>query len=106
MQDIVEFAEEYFDAAAAHHLERYLALFDEAVVVRDDGRSHHGLTAVRRWHGAGPSVRYTLRHVTGTATACQAVAEIRGDFPGSPVDLRFTFERDQRGKITLLDITA
>jgi hypothetical protein len=105
MQDVQEFAEEYFAAAIAPDRERYFALFDDDIVIHDDGRSYHGLTAVRRWRTAVPPVRYHLREVTGTAITCQAVAEVSGDFPGSPVTLRFTFERDAQGRITLLDIT-
>ncbi|MFR0357639.1 nuclear transport factor 2 family protein [Streptomyces sediminimaris] len=105
MQDIQEFAEEYFAAATDPDRERYFALFDDAVVVvHDDGRSHQGLPAVRRWRTEVPPVHYDLRAVTGTATACRAVAEISGDFPGSPATLRFTFERNTSGRITLLDI--
>jgi len=97
MQDLQGFAEEYFEAAVDPDRERYFSLFDDDVVVRDDGRSHHGRTAVRRWRDEVPSVRYDLREITGTATACEAVAEVSGDFPGSPVTLRFAFERDARG---------
>ncbi|MFR9794777.1 nuclear transport factor 2 family protein [Streptomyces sp. MS06] len=104
MQDIQEFAEEYFAAAVDPDRERYFALFGDDSVVHDDGRSHHGLPAVRRWRDEGPSVRYALGEVTGTAAACEAVAEVSGGFPGSPVTLRFAFERDVQGKITLLDI--
>ncbi|WP_128804294.1 MULTISPECIES: nuclear transport factor 2 family protein [unclassified Streptomyces] len=105
MQDIQEFAEEYFTAATDPDHERYFALFDDDIVVHDDGRSYEGMTPVHQWRTAVPPVHYDLRDVTGTATACQAVAEVSGDFPGSPVTLRFTFERDARGKITMLDIT-
>ncbi|WP_233362252.1 nuclear transport factor 2 family protein [Streptomyces sp. GMR22] len=104
MQNIQRFAEEYFEAAVDPNRERYFSLFGDDVVVHDDGRSHHGLTAVRRWRAEVPSVRYDLREVTGTATACKAVAAVSGDFPGSPVTLRFAFTRDVRGKITQLDI--
>ncbi|WP_413099880.1 nuclear transport factor 2 family protein [Streptomyces sp. Inha503] len=104
MLDIQDFAEEYFAAAVDPDGERYFSLFADAVVVHDDGRSHHGLTAVRRWRAEVPSVRYDLREITGTATACKAVAAISGDFPGSPVTLRFAFTRDVQGKITQLDI--
>ncbi|MER8010387.1 nuclear transport factor 2 family protein [Streptomyces sp. NPDC094149] len=105
MQDAQEFAKEYFVAAIAPDRERYFTLFDDDVVVHDDGRSHQGLTAVRRWRAEVPPVRYDLHDVTGTAAACTAVAEVSGDFPGSPVALRFAFERNTQGKITLLDIT-
>ncbi|MFE7855354.1 nuclear transport factor 2 family protein [Streptomyces sp. NPDC057403] len=104
MQDAQQFAKEYFDAAIASDRERYFALFADDVVVHDDGHSHQGLAAVRRWRAEVPPVRYDIHDVTGTATACTAVAEVSGDFPGSPVTLRFSFERDARGKITLLDI--
>ncbi|MGW6795356.1 nuclear transport factor 2 family protein [Streptomyces chartreusis] len=104
MQEIQEFLTKYFSAATDPDRERYFSLFDDAVVVHDDGRSHHGLAAVRRWRDEVPDVRYDLREVTGTPTACRAVAEIAGDFPGSPVTLCFTFERDAQGKITRLDI--
>jgi len=104
MQDIQGFAEEYFQAAVVPDRERYFSLFGNDVVVHDDGRSHHGLAAVRRWRAEVPSVRYDVREVTGTSTACKAVAEVFGDFPGSPVTLRFAFTRDVQGKITQLDI--
>ncbi|MFC1230697.1 MULTISPECIES: nuclear transport factor 2 family protein [Streptomyces] len=104
MQDTQEFVEEYFAAATDPDRERYFTLFADGIVVHDDGRSLQGVAAVRRWHDEVPAVRHDLREVTGTATACQAVAEVSGDFPGSPVTLRFTFERDAQGKIILLDI--
>ncbi|MFE7173889.1 nuclear transport factor 2 family protein [Streptomyces sp. NPDC057616] len=106
MQDAKEFTEEYFAAAAEPGQERYLALFADAAVVHDDGHTHRGLAAVRRWRTGLPPVRHDLREVTGTAAACQAVAEVSGDFAGSPVVLRFLFERDGRGKIVVLDITV
>lgn len=106
MQEIRRFAEDYFAAASARDHERYLALFADEAVVDDDGHRHRGLPAVRRWRASVPAVRHALREVTGTATACRAVAEISGDFPGSPLDLRFAFERDGRGKIVLLEITV
>ena len=104
MQDVQEFTKEYFAAATDPDRERYFALFDDGIVVHDDGRSHEGLAAVRRWRTEIPPVRYGLRDVAVTSTGCQAVAEISGDFPGSPVTLSFTFERNAQGKITLLDI--
>jgi len=104
MLDTQEFVEEYFAAAIDPDLERYYALFGDDVVVHDDGKTHEGLAAVRRWRSEVPSVRYDVRSVTGSATAFEAAAEVSGDFPGTPVTLRFTFERDARGKIVRLDI--
>ena len=104
MLNTQEFVEEYFAATTDHDLERYLALFSDDVVVHDDGKTHEGLAAVRTWRREVPSVRCDVGQVTGTATALEATAEVSGDFPGSPVTLRFAFERDAQGKIILLDI--
>ncbi|MGA4899343.1 hypothetical protein ACPCAJ_15965 [Streptomyces griseoincarnatus] len=60
---------------------------------------------MRRWLDHVPPVEYDVREVSGTGAVCRAVAEVSGDFPGSPVTLRFTFDRDARGAITRLEIT-
>ncbi len=99
------FVEEYVAAATAADRARYLALFDDNAVVRDEGRTHRGRTEVRRWRDQVPPVEYDVREVTGTAAVCRAVADVSGDFPGSPVTLHFTFERNARGGITRLEIT-
>ncbi len=104
MTNAQDFTADYFAAAADADHERYAALFADDAVVHDDGRSHRGIAAVRRWRDEVPEVVYGVREVAGTAGACRAVADVSGDFPGSPVTLRFAFERDARGKITLLDI--
>ncbi|GAB2495754.1 nuclear transport factor 2 family protein [Nocardiopsis aegyptia] len=101
---IQEFVEEYFAAAIAHDQERYLALFSDDVIVHDDGRTHHGLAQVRAWHSEAPPVRYDLHEATGDPAAFLAAAEVSGDFPGSPIILRFSFQRNARGKITSLGI--
>ncbi|MFF4473551.1 nuclear transport factor 2 family protein [Streptomyces sp. NPDC001599] len=105
MQDIRAFVEEYVAAATGPDRERYLALFHDDAAVHDDGRSLRGLAEVRRWREETPNVDYDRLEVNGSATGCRAVAQVSGDFPGSPVTLRFAFERDARGKITVLTIT-
>ncbi|MDG9688616.1 nuclear transport factor 2 family protein [Streptomyces sp. DH17] len=105
MHDTRGFVEEYFAAATGPDRERYFALFEDDVVVHDDGRGLRGLAEVRRWREETPDVHYGVREVTGTPTVLEAVAEVSGDFPGSPVTLRFAFERDAQGKITELTIT-
>jgi hypothetical protein len=104
IQDSAEFAAEYFAAATDPDMERYFQLFGSDVVVHDDGRIHRGIAEVRAWRVEVPDVTYDVQHVAGTARAFDAVAQISGSFPGSPVTLRFTFERDERGKITSLVI--
>jgi hypothetical protein len=102
--DIQKFAEEYFAAAIDIDRDRYLMLFSDEVVVHDDGQTHRGLAGVRGWRSEVPPVDYNLCEVTGTPAACVAAAEVSGDFPGSPITLRFAFRRDRQGKITTLDI--
>lgn len=76
-------------------------------VVRDEGSTHVGQAAIEAWK-ADASTRYTYttrphkleregRHhiVTG---------HVSGNFPGSPVDLRYRFTL-KRGKIATLEIT-
>ncbi|OWA13231.1 hypothetical protein B9W62_00450 [Streptomyces sp. CS113] len=105
MPNIRTFAEEYLAAATGPDHEDYLALFHDDAAVHDDGRALRGLAEVRRWREETPNVEYDLLEVAGTPGACRAVARVSGDFPGSPVTLRFAFERDTRGKITVLTIT-
>ncbi|MFF8572649.1 nuclear transport factor 2 family protein [Streptomyces sp. NPDC015408] len=105
MQDIRAFVEAYVAAATGPDPDRYLDLFRDDAAVHDDGHSLRGLAQVRRWREETPNVDYDLLEVAGTPTACRAVALVSGDFPGSPLALRFAFERDVRGKITVLTIT-
>ncbi|MFC8870213.1 nuclear transport factor 2 family protein [Streptomyces sp. NPDC057148] len=104
MHDTQGFVKEYFASATGPDRERYLSLFGEDVAVHDDGHCVRGLAEVRRWREETPDVHYGVREVTGTPTGLEAVAEVSGDFPGSPVTLRFAFERDAQGKITALTI--
>lgn len=102
--DVKEFAREYFAAAIDPDQEHYIALFSETAIVHDDGRTYRGTADVRRWRSEVPPVRYELREASGGRASCLAVAEVSGEFPGSPVALRFSFERDEQGLITALDI--
>lgn len=102
--DVQEFAREYFAAAIDTDHERYVSLFSEAAIVHDDGQTYRGTADVRSWRSEVPPVRYELREANGDRASCLAVAEVSGDFPGSPVTLRFSFQRDEQGMITALDI--
>jgi hypothetical protein len=94
-----ELIDRYFALAPAGG-EPYFALFADDVVVEDEDKERHGIAAVREWRGEVVPVTYMVRSVAGTV----AVAEISGDFPGSPVDLRFAFAFDGDGRITALAI--
>mgnify|MGYP006170217087 FL=1 len=82
--------------------------FTAQAVVKDENRTHTGLAAIRAWKAAA-SAAYTyttepqaLAFTDGVHTV---TGHVVGNFPGSPVDLRYHF-RLERGRIASLEITA
>ncbi len=76
-------------------------------VVMDEGRTHTGLAAIEAWKAAA-SAQYSY---VAEPFALEkkdrkyiVTSRVTGDFPGSPVDLRFAFTLE-RGKIASLEIT-
>jgi hypothetical protein len=94
---VMDIIERYFALTAGNDVEAFVAQFSPDAAVVDDGHPVHDL---RAWHRDTPTVDYTVHHVDGT-TADVIVA---GDFPGSPVDLRFAFAFDG-DRIARLDIS-
>lgn len=97
----------YFDLSvptSPADLDAYVALFAPDCVVHDDGHTHHGRDAVRAWRSDVPDVTYELAAVEPDGARRVATAEIAGDFPGSPVVLRFAFTYDAAGLIAVLTI--
>jgi hypothetical protein len=69
-------------------------LFTENAVVKDEGHTYSGRAAIRQWK-TDASTRYEY---TSEPFACERTEEktvvtsrLTGNFPGSPVDLRFFF---------------
>jgi NAD(P)-dependent dehydrogenase (short-subunit alcohol dehydrogenase family)/ketosteroid isomerase-like protein len=92
------------DRADAEALAR---CFTESAVVIDERREHRGRAAIARWKAeASAKYRYTSApltiHVSGQEA--RVTGRVTGDFPGSPVELRwcFTLAGD---KIARLEIT-
>lgn len=77
-------------------------------VVRDEGRGHVGQAAIEAWK-ADASTRYTYtiqpRSLHSDGRHDIVTGQVSGNFPGSPVVLRyvFTLEGD---KIAALEITS
>ena len=68
--------------------------FSETAVVKDEGHTHHGRAAIKQWK-AEASARYQY---TSELFACEqhdgkfvVTSRLTGNFPGSPVNLRFFF---------------
>ncbi|MBT9486772.1 MAG: nuclear transport factor 2 family protein [Rubrivivax sp.] len=88
-------------AAVAH-------CFTPQAVVKDEGRTHTGLEAIRQWKAASAAkYRYTAEPFAVVQNNQHHIVSghVVGDFPGSPVNLRFQF-RLERGLIAALEITA
>lgn len=95
----------YFDAdqrdgdAVAH-------CFTNQAVVKDEGQTHCGLEAIKAWKtAASAKYRYTSTPfaVEQKDGWCIVTSRLTGNFPGSPIDLRYRF-RLERGKIAHLEI--
>ena len=65
--------------------------------VLDEGRTHLGRAAIEAWKAAA-STRYryttTPRRLEKHGEAYVVTSHVSGDFPGSPVDLRYFFILD------------
>jgi len=80
--------------------------FTKDAVVKDEGRTYAGLAAIKQWK-ADVSAKYTYTSEPFTLEQKDdmmvVTSRLTGNFPGSPVDLRFCF-RLERGKIAALEI--
>ena len=69
--------------------------FAENAVVKDEGHTYNGRTAIKKWkEEASAKYRYTCEPLASEDKDGKSVVTCRliGNFPGSPVDLRFAFE--------------
>jgi|SRR5882672_2197175 len=97
----------YIAAANAHDIEAVTANFSEGAVVRDEGQTRQGIAAIRQW---AVEVSKKYRPTVETLDIAQAdgrtilTGRVSGDFPGSPVELRYVFTLNG-GKIERLEIS-
>jgi hypothetical protein len=80
--------------------------FTEDAIVKDEGHTYNGRKAIEQWK-ANVSAQYQY---TSEPFACEqkdgktiVASRLTGNFPGSPIDLRFFFELDG-DKIVALEI--
>jgi len=81
--------------------------FTDNAIVKDEGHTHHGRAAIKEWKTEA-STKYQY---TSELLACErqdgkivVTSRLTGNFPGSPVNLRFFFGLDG-DKIASLEIT-
>ena len=95
----------YFDADQRDG-EAVARCFTQGAVVRDEGQTHQGPEAIKAWKTAASArFRYTSKPfaVEQKDGWCIVTSRLTGNFPGSPIDLRYRF-RLERGKIAHLEI--
>jgi hypothetical protein len=80
--------------------------FTESAIVKDEGHTYQGRAAIKQWK-ADASAKYQY---TCEPFACEqkdgkvvVTSRLTGNFPGSPVNLRFFFELEG-DKISFLEI--
>jgi hypothetical protein len=95
----------YFSADKSN-IESIARCFTNDAVVKDEGHTYAGIEAIRRWKDES-STKYTYTSepfaVEQRDGATVVTSRLTGNFPGSPIDLRFFF-RLERGKIAFLEI--
>ena len=95
----------YF-AADTSDGEAVAGCFTKRAVVKDEGHTHSGIAAIKAWKtGASAKYSYTSEPLAVEQKGGRYIVTSRltGNFPGSPVDLRYVF-RLERGKIARLEI--
>src|ERR1041384_4805869 len=86
--------EAYFEADRSGVPDAIAATFSENGTVKDKGQTHRGRDAIRAWMAAeAQQYSYTVEPFLVTAENGKTLvtAHAVGDFPGSPIDLRFFF---------------
>ncbi|MCU1459865.1 MAG: hypothetical protein JWL73_3957 [Actinomycetia bacterium] len=99
----------YFDAGNGGDTEALLACFTDDAIVVDDGETSRGIDEIRAWWTrTNAAFVFVVTPLTSgrdpdVADGMLVAARLDGDFPGSPVELKFRFGlRDNR--IVTLDI--
>lgn len=97
----------YFDADNRHDADAVAACFTDTGVVHDEDADHAGRAAIAAWK-RDTTAKYAVRtaplSIEGSAPHVVA-ARVSGNFPGSPLVLRFAFTLAHDG-IGALEITA
>jgi hypothetical protein len=96
----------YIAAENGHDPEALGRCLANDAVVKDEGRTVEGLVAIKEWKAeTKKKYQHTVEPLASVEEDGNTVVTVRvaGNFPGSPVDLRFVF-RVEAGKIASLEI--
>ena len=99
----------YFAADASGDTEGFLGCFAPDAIVTDERRTYRGLSEIRAWKtGAAAQYDYLAEPVAivqEEGGRSVVTARLTGNFPGSPIDLRYRFALAD-GLIAALEIAA
>lgn len=99
---------DYFTAKNRHDIDAMLVPFSPDATVKDEGRTHRGLAAIRGWmEETTRKYRVTVEVADATTKgdAWRIAGIVSGNFPGSPATLHYAFTLT-RDRITRLEIGA
>jgi len=86
--------ENYIAAANNQDIEAVTACFTDGAVVHDEKQDRQGIAAIRKW-AEEVSVKYRptveVLSVTRKGSKTVLASRISGDFPNSPLELRYAF---------------
>jgi ketosteroid isomerase-like protein len=106
MNKLPQIITEYVEAANAREPQRAAACFHEDATVQDEGSTPHGREQIAAWIAdTGEKYGSTIEpiHLQQTDGRYILRANVRGSFPGSPIELNFTFML-RAGSIESLEI--
>ena len=96
----------YIAAANRQDIDAVTACFTDAAVAHDEKQDRQGIAAIRKW-AEELSVKYRstveVLGVTRTGSTTVLAGRVAGDFPNSPLELRYAFTL-KGGKIDRLEI--
>jgi hypothetical protein len=84
----------YLAAEKAKNADMLDLCFSDDAVVHDEGRDYRGLDAIRSWQReAHAKYRYAAEPLDASVNdeTVRVRTRLTGDFPGSPVELDYTF---------------
>jgi len=105
--DLPDVIAEYFAADMGRDTEAVSRCFTNTAVVKDEGNTYKGRDAIQQWKAdSSQKYSYTAEPFSIATEGDRTVvtSHLVGDFPGSPIDLRYMFVLDNK-KIAELEIT-
>lgn len=87
----------YFDADKSGETEGVSKCFVETAFVKDEGKTYLGRDEIRNWKAnSSKEYEYTVEpfEITTEGERTVVTSQLTGNFPGSPVDLRYFFVLD------------